>query len=416
MFNFEGMIKSIFFFEIKSFFLIFYSLLISCSFIAQDKLTLEDVKKETIYFSVSDDLQFSENVLPILNREASKSQFIGIAEVHQSKQLSLFTSALLRVLKKHQYNHFALEIGNYTASILEEEFTNPKEITSKIKGLNKKYGRSKFPYVPFVFVDKIADAKFIEEAAKLNFNLWGIDREYEFSYLMHLDKMFELSSKSSTLRQAYKNARKEMKNVAFKDKVSGESKYCWLLNNTKINNFLNAVSKEQYLNNYAKELINSWNIYCRFIQRKGGSSARAKYMRQKFDSLYNVANQKEKLPKVLVKLGGVHLTHGKSQYGRYDVGRHLHEKAKENNTQFLAIRHVWRYKNGKDQVGKSGWKNTSFLMQMGKKDKWTLIDLRPLKKLVQENKLTLDKGTAWELKNYDLFLISPNDSKGKINR
>lgn len=383
---------------------------------AQNKLTLEDVKKHTTYFTVSEDLQFSENILPTLNEEAKKSQFIGIAEVHQSEQLSLFTAAFLRVLKSNQYNNFALEIGNYSTSILEEASKNPSETTSNLKELNKKYGRGKFPYIPFIFVDKVADAKFIEEASKLDFNLWGIDREYEFSYLMHFDKMFELSNKSSTLSQAYKKAREKLKDIVFRNKVSGESKYCWLLNYHTINEYLKEVSKEDNLKNYANELRNSWEIYCSFIQNKGGSAARAKYMRHKFDSLYNVANKKEKLPKVLVKLGGVHLTHGNSQYGRYDVGRHLHEKAKENNTQFLAIRHVWRYKNGKDQVGKSGWKNTSFLMQLGRKDKWTLIDLRPLKKLVEENKLIVDKGTAWELKSYDWFLISPNDSKGKINR
>ncbi|MFD2587963.1 hypothetical protein ACFSQJ_13540 [Croceitalea marina] len=383
---------------------------------AQNKLTLEDVEKETVYFSVSEELQFSENVLSILNEEADKNQFIGIAEVHQSEQLSLFTSSFLGILKSNGFNHFALEVGDYAATILEEGFKEPTAIMSKIKDLNKKYGKSKFPYLPFIFVDKIADAKFIEESARLEFNLWGIDREYEFSYLMHLDKMYQLSTKSDVIYQLYNEAQKEMTSVVFKDKISGKSKYCWLLNNTKINRFLNEVSKEQYLNNYAQELTNSWNIYCWFVQKKGGSAARVKYMRRKFDSLYSIATQKEKLPKVLAKLGGVHLTHGNSIYGRYDVGRHLHEKAKANNTQFLAIRHVRRYKNGQDQINKSGWSNTSFLMQMGKKDKWALIDLRPLKEMVEEQGLSVDKGTAWELKNYDWFLISPNDSKGKINR
>ena len=91
-------------------------------------------------------------------------------------------------------------------------------------------------------------------------------------------------------------------------------------------------------------------------------------------------------------------------------------KKKENNTGFLAIRHVYRFRNGKDQVGKKGLKNTSFLMQLGKKETWTMIDLRPLKKMLKKGLIKVDKGTAWELNSYDLFLISPNDSKGKINR
>lgn len=383
---------------------------------AQRQLTINDVKKHTQYFSISNDFEISENTKNFFAQEAKENQFIGIAEVHQSEQLSYFTTSLLPILKTKGYHNFALEIGDYSASILEDLSKNPSLTSIKLKSLNNRYGKNKFPYIPFIFVDKKADALFIEEASKLNYNLWGIDREFEFSYLMHLDKMYSISKKSKEIKIAYANARKLMKKVVFKDKVSGQSKYCWLLNESKINNFFDLVSEDKNVSNYVLEIKNSLKIYCRFVTGKGGSNARAKYMRKKFDSLYNSAKIKNQLPKVLVKLGGVHLTHGKSQYNRYDVGKHLHEKAKENNTGFLAIRHVYRYRNGKDQVGKKGWKNTSFLMQLGKKEKWTMIDLRPLKKMLKESVIKVDKGTAWEIKSYDLFLISPNDSKGKINR
>ena len=383
---------------------------------SQKRLKLNDVRKHTKYFTVSKNFQFSENILPILNEEAKNSQFIGLAEVHQSEQLSFFTTAFLNVLKANGYNNLALEIGEHSASILENLSKNPIKTSENLKSYNKRYGKNRFPYIPFIFIDKNADAKFVKEASKLSYDLWGLDRECEFSYLMLLDDIYAKSSKSTEINKDYIAARKVMKKIVFKDKVSGHSKYCWLLNERTINTFFNTVSDNPVLKVYAQELRNSWNIYCKVLKRKGGSTERAKYMRRKFDSLYNISKKTEDLPKVLVKLGGVHLTHGNSQYGRYDVGRHLHEKAKEKNTNFLAIRHVYRYRNGKDQVGKKGWKKTRFLMQMGKKEQWALIDLRPIKKMVKENKLRIDKGTAWELKNYDWFLISPNDSKGKINR
>lgn len=396
--------------------LICLALLVVSTTQAQQRLSLNDVQKHTHYFSISEQYEFSENIKDMLAQGAKESQFVGIAEVHQSEQLSHFTAAFLHILKANQYHHFALELGDYATSILEDISKNPSETKEKLKALNKTYGKKRFPYVPFIFVDKVADVKFIEEASKLEMNLWGIDREYEFSYVLHFDKMYALSTKTPAITTAYENAKKVLKKYNFKDKVSGEPKYCWLLSEPSINKYLTLLSEDEKLKKYADELRNSWGIYCRFAQGKGGSTARATYMRRKFDSLYTIAAENEKLPKVLVKLGGVHLTHGNSIYGRFDVGRHLHEKAKENNTNFLAIRHVWRYKDGKDQVGKSGWKNTRFLMQLGKKDQWTLIDLRPIKKLVAENNLQIDKGTAWELANYDWFLISPNDSKGSINR
>lgn len=383
---------------------------------AQHKLTVDHIKPYTNYFTVSNDFNFSENIQPILQKEAQNSQFIGLAEVHQSEQLSFFTTAFLKVLKKEGFNNFALEIGAHSTKILEELSQEPTKTSANLKALNTKYGKNKFPFIPFIFIDKKADALFIEEAAKLDFNLWGIDREYEFSYLMHLDKLYEKSTKTPVITKAYQKARKVMNKIAFKDKVSGEAKFCWLLHEQTLQSFFETLSYDATLQHYIKELQNSWELYCRFMQKRNGSSARAAYMRSKFDSLYTIAQTKEKLPKVLVKLGGVHLTHGISQYNRYDVGKHLHEKAKTNQTNFLAIRHVYRYRNGKDQIAKKGWDRTRFLMQLGKKEEWTLIDLRPIKKLVEMQQLQVDKGTAWELQNYDWFLISPNDSKGNINR
>ena len=300
---------------------------------------------------------------------------------------------------------------------MEEISKKSSKTFEELKKLNRKYGKSKFPYVPFIFVDKIADAKFIEKASELKYNLWGIDREYEFSYLIHLDELYSrVKNKTSEITKAYEKARKKIAKINFKLKVSGESKYCWMINEPMMKEFFSLIDSDQELARYIREMKNSWSIYCRFVRGKGGSNARARYMRRKFDSLYSEAKKVDEIPKVLVKLGGVHLTHGKSIFGRYDVGNHLHDKAKENKTGFLAIRHMWRYKNGSDQSKKKNYEGTRFLLSLGKKDQWTLIDLRPLKKLWMDKKIIVDKGTEWELKSYDLFLISPDDTKGKVNR
>lgn len=385
---------------------------------SQQKLTIEDVQNYTEYFTIDENFQFSDNTINFFTKEARNNQFIGIAEVHQSEQLSYFTTAFLKVLKKEGYSNLALEIGAHSADLIENLSENPDDVLENLKQYNLTYGKKSFPFIPFIFMDKVADARFIEEAARQGYDLWGIDREYEFSYVMHLDELFnKVKEKTPEIKKAYEKSRNVLSKVTFKDKTYGEFKVCWLLNEPNIQEFFALIDSDKKLANYINEIKNSWRIYCRFLNGKGGSNVRAKYMRKKFDSLYNSVQKKDQnQPKVLLKLGGVHLTHGNSQYGRYDVGRHVHEKAKENNTGFLTIRHVWRYKNGSDQISKKAWKNTSFLMQLGEKDKWTLIDLRPLKKKLEAGEITVDKGTAWELKSYDLFLISPNDSKGKVIR
>ncbi len=384
---------------------------------AQKQLTVDDVLSFTNYFTLDQENGISEEMSLFFKDEAQKNQYIGIAEVHQSQQLSYFTTAFLKLLKEEGYSNFALEIGAHSADIIERLSKEPIEASKNLKRYNVKYGKNSFPFIPFIFVDKKADALFIEEASRQGFNLWGIDREYEFSYVMHIDELFDrVKIKTPEIKKAYEKSRKTISKVAFKDKVSGDAKLCWLLNEPNTQHFFSLIDSDEELAIYITEIKNSWKIYCRFLNGKGGSNARAKYMRKKFDSLYGIVERKQQLPKVLVKLGGVHLTHGNSQYGRYDVGKHLHEKAKVNSTGFLSIRHVWRYKNGNDQIEKKGWKKTSFLMQMGKRDQWTLIDLRPLRKQLEAGEITVDEGTAWELKSYDLFLISPDDTKGKLNR
>ena len=379
----------------------------------QQPLTAEMLDKAAIRFSLN-----AENQLEGSSREqwmewVGANQFVGIAEVHNSAQLGFFTKAFLSVLKEKDFDHFALEMGPNSAEILKEEIVDHQQALIKIRDLNRRYGKKSSSNTPLIFVNKIEDAEFMTEASKQDYQLWGIDQEFAGSYEMLVDQMYENeTNKTTDLTEAYTKAKSTIRKVIFKRKVQGQPVYCWYQSNKYINDFFSMVSLKA-----SKEIIEdikvSWDIYCKSANGQGSNQQRANHMKQNFNSYYEKANEKN--PKVFLKLGGIHLTHGLSHYGVDDMGKFLTEKAKSNNTNFLSIRHLISYRNGKSNVGKSGWKSTSLFLEIGKKDQWTAVDLRPFRKMMENGEITVSKSIAFELKSYDILLLSPNDQYPKVN-
>ncbi len=93
----------------------------------------------------------------------------------------------------------------------------------------------------------------------------------------------------------------------------------------------------------------------------------------------------------------------------------LVQKSQKNDSGFLTIRHLSRYRNGKDVTGKKGWEGLELLMQMGEKEQFTIVDLRPMRKMIKSGELKADDKISWELNSYDLLLIPPDDLKAQLN-
>ena len=383
---------------------------------SQRTLSHEDLIPHTIYFEMDDKHEFGPKAEEFLLDAIGLNQFVGLAEVHQSQRLSHFTIGILELLKKKGFNYFALELGPYTAKILQEISSDPSQTLENIKTLNRQYGKKVFPKIPMIFVDKVADAAFIERASSLDYSFWGLDQEFSYSYEMHIDRMYKEIAADATpeLTDLYFKSKGLIRQNIFKSKIDGVTKNCWLLEEPNITRFMD-LCKSLGITHWVSALKTSWKIYCLNESGKASNQKRADYMKTNFDSLYAKANRKENRPKVFVKLGGVHLTHGISVFKVNDVGLHLSELGKKNRTGFLSIRHLSTYRDGKNVTGKKGWEGLELLMSLGKKDQWTLIDLRPMKLQLKAGNLQAEKKIAFEINNYDLVLIPPNDSKSKMN-
>ena len=386
---------------------------------SQDEITTNDFKDHTIYFNLSKDHQFKGGkIYNKLKQITKNAQFIGIAEVHQSQQLSYFTSGFLELLSEQCFNNFALELGPYSAKILQEISSNPNETQININKLNRLYGENKFPKVPLIFVDKVEDAKFIKTASSLGYDFWGLDQEYYFSYEMHLDKLYnQYDNKTTEFIQRYNASKQVLDNAMQNNNLpEGVTPNCWLKDNEVLNAFFAKFDNNESAVKYINTLKTSIGIYCKQETASGGNQDRANYMKSNFMAKYNQMLEKEIMPKVLLKFGSVHLTHSTSQLGVNDIGEFLSDKAKANNTEFLSFFYLPRYKNGKDLINSDGFKDLSVVLSLGKINKWALVDLRPIRDMLLNGKLkTQNQIIAFGLNSYDFVLIPPDDKNGTLN-
>jgi len=384
---------------------------------AQSPLTKIDLETTTIYFDIDSNYQFDNNAKNLFQKEVSRSQFIGLAELHQSQQLSLFTNALLNILNREGFKYFAMELGPYSAKILSNLSAVPNQTADNIKKLNTAYGNKLYQMTPLVFADRKEDALFIENASKLGFEFWGLDQEFIFSYEMHLDTLYSLAvNKTEELQKHYLESKTLLKSWGKKAAKSSKFDYnCQLQEDPTLQSFFQQFEGDDLAKSRIEALRTSWDIYCKNESGLNSNQQRADYMKKNFDNYFGKSVQGKGEAKVFVKLGNVHLTKGKSPFGVDDMGKYLSEKAEENDSGFLNIRHLARYRNGKDLIGKKGWESVTLFMELGKKDVWTLIDLRPILQKLRNGELQADKSITFEINSYDMILIPPNDQKSILN-
>ena len=390
---------------------IFFYLFVVCALQAQQELTSDLLEKSTFRFTLNQEGQIDDETRKQWLEWIGENRYVGLAEVHNSAQLSLFTKALLNVLDEKGFKHFAMEMGPNTAAFLKEKTATSEQTSAAIKKLNQTYGKKSSYNTPLVFANKVEDAVFIEEASKLNYNFWGLDQEYAGSYEMLVDQIYANSSNlDGSFTNAYEKAKASIRKVIFKNKYKGQSVYCWYLSSKEINDFFSQVEDKASLK-IIEDIRMSWDIYCKHSQG-GSNQLRANYMKKNFD---NYLDEHGNEAKVFVKLGGIHLTHGVSTFGVDDVGLYLTEKSKQDGSGFLNIRHLIAYRNGKSNIGKSGWKTVTMLLELGRKDQWTAVDLRPFRDMLKNGEITTNKKYSFELMSYDILLISPDDQYPKVN-
>ena len=405
------------------------AIIISCHISAQT-ISSDYLKKHTNYFTIENN-ELKGSGAKVLKRMIKSSQFINYGETHGSEQVSTIIKAFMPLLKKAGFNYFAIEVGPNSAQKLSELSSPASETVKNLYAFNSRYSVSqgKDTAVPIPFFDGVSDAEFLQIARENGMHLWGIDQEFYFSPFFLMDEMVTTVKNTSKYKKV--NQLKQLAQQAMYQHFIAEvqkkidNAYPLIKKEKAVQDFFSAFEKS---NKKAQDIINnmkiSWDIYIHW--RNDSHADRISYIRNNFMKKYKEALKKEKRPKVFTKIGSLHASKLISN-GAFDVGHLTEELAQKSKTNSTSINTWVSYSKTEKGIQnnfekyKRSFRRLALLTQFAKKDQWTVINLKEIRKDILSGKIKLpSNGDYHKLRklifSYDYQLITPIDEDPKPNR
>ena len=335
--------------------------------------------------------------------EVSESQFLSLGELHNRVQLSLFTSALLDTATSFGFSYFAVETGPYAADKLENLI---EEDPDRVSEFYDEYSKNLFNIYPIPFFTGKADLKMLEVANKNGYDLWGIDQEFSFAIPYLLD---ELAAQAGELTPDQQKLLRKLHRKIFRSYALA----CNLKKSELLNSYLDSLEKnDAQILMIIDSIQESLNIYCLYEEGSYNLSNRTRiaYFKSNFDNKFAQALDEDSEPKVILKMGSYHSGRERSPLNYLDMGNHIQHLSDSLGSKALYLRFLNRYIDGEDMMDNKNYSLSGNFMSVGSKDRWALIDVRPLRKKILNKELTGSKFEVREIINYDYIVIMPDDS------
>lgn len=400
----------------KRVFLAVTFLIVSNSLFAQSELKSSDILKFAQTFEISNNELIGKGA-DTLKKRISESQFFLLGEQHYSPQISELTNILLPILSSNNFKNFVIELGpNSAKKMIDELKTN-----NSLFDFNTNFYKNHYD-IPFPFFDGKRDEVFLKTTLDNKFDIWAIDQEFLSSQLFLIDEIYELSNDKNSIKNSYDKVKQFLKEEFKKDnEQKSYPMFTNLLQSKMVKSFFNKSNsiKQQKI---ISDLIASWKIYAfREVKNIYASNfTRMKYMKWNFGTHYKLAQKSESLPKVFVKMGATHLANGKNWLGLYDLGTMIKELSYFNGTISTSINCFSRYSeenDGKvsDYLDEKSGKVYKPILELAKKDKWVLIETKPILDLVKKRKIDLNNDLNSLISGYDYILFSPIRTQVELN-
>ncbi|MCZ4409724.1 hypothetical protein O3Q51_12950 [Cryomorphaceae bacterium 1068] len=390
--------------------------------VAQDTFTSEHFAKNTYSFTIEKG-KMSGQGADLLNEAIDGSQFFLLGEYHNDAGISEITAALLPLLAKEGYKHFAVETGPLAANKIEE-LGKSKDVKTTLNQFYTSHVQLTGD-IPVPFFQGIEDAEFLEIAMKNGYDLWGLDQEYLGGYLFLLEEAWKNAGMPENLRTEYEAGRKKLMEAYAEvgDKETSEV-YNVILADELIQDLLEKLNKTACRSCFsaADEMIASCEIYrdwkADLLENLEG---RTDLMKDHFRTYYQ--NSAEQMPKVFVKMGGMHTARGLTGNADYEVGNMLYELAAFNGSHDVNVAFATRYYLDEEtgEIGdnldfESTWtENMTPLLSVGDKEVWKIIDLRPLKKMWINERIKPNRQIRQYLAQNDFVIIMPAKGENTPN-
>jgi hypothetical protein len=399
----------------KVIYILLFSIL-STTIFAQEKLKSTDISEFAYTFELINNNILGEGA-KILDSVISKNQFLLLGEEHYSPEISEFTNAILPKLKHSNFNYFAIEVGQNSTKKMVAVIKEKKTLFEFNTGFYSNYKD-----IPIPFFDGKKDERFLKTAINENFEIWGIDQEFWSSHLFLIDEIYNLSDKKDLIKPYFDAAKQFIIEEFKKDQKNKNYPMCTnLLESSILKSFFEKCKNEKQ-NKIIADLITSWEIYA-FNETKKYSEnnfTRMKYMKRKFGENYKIALKTDSLPKVFVKMGSMHLARGKNWLRIYDLGNMIKELSYFNGTESTSINCFARYSQDNDgtiydYLDDEDGKVYQPVLELAKKDKWVLIETKPILELVNKKKIELNSDLKILISGFDFILFTPIKTEVKIN-
>lgn len=394
----------------------------------QDSLSVTNLVEVSYSFDVVDGKLVGEGA-DFLIKEMSNAQYTCIGEFHGSINISELTEAIIPELHKADYRHMALEIGPNAGAYFDRLPYDKRAVESELKAFNQKYMvyDSTDSYEPIPFFDKVADANFLGEAKEKEWSILGIDQEYMFANQMLIDWMYDNLSKADQQKyqQKYNAISDSITDMYMQWDATGVAPFTAIIESSYIQEYLSDMKTTAANISLVDALNRSAQIY--HMNTVGlwyeSNGERIKYMKEQLKLGLRDKNFNMTKDKLLIKMGGYHLSQGLTPLGHFEVGNMLNELAEYHGNEAVNIGFTSRYEMENDtlidRLDSDDYRAQRMknFIAMGQKDQWTVIDLRPIRKFTYFYPIKYLL-TAWEEKQimrYDLLIITPTEKEGANN-
>lgn len=395
---------------------------------SQDSLSLLSLKNISYPFNITNGTLIGSGA-DFLSQETEKAQFTMIGEYHGSKNISIFTSALIPELNKVGYKTLVLEVGPISGQYLDGLSKEKPTLMKELESLNKKYkleddGEYNTP-IPFFSMKE--DAAFLAEAKSKSWDIIGIDQEYCMGYKMLIDDLFsKLNAENQTsYSSSYGQAKKELSTL-YQKWTKNEVKFFNSIQSSQaISTFLDEMSTFSVNTSTVEAFKKSVEIYGLNDKRKWyeNNATRVKYMKQCLREGLTKKAFNTKSDKLLIKMGGYHLSKGFSPLALFEVGNTLNEIAEYNGNTALNIGFMNRYEMENNEIVDALDSDNPFIqkrshfLSLGDKKEWIIVDLRPIRAgyYYYPQKYLLNEAEEKIIQRYDLLILTPLEEKGSPN-
>ncbi|MGH7459783.1 MAG: hypothetical protein ACREMA_01985 [Longimicrobiales bacterium] len=342
-----------------------------------------------------------------LAREVRGTQFVLLGEPHNNRDVPAFTTALFRMLAEQQnYNYFAIESGS--AMVTPLGLPPRAGNIDSVRAYVRRYPNG-LQFASDQELDMIATIGGLSKARSTR--VWGVDQEFgglhALERLVTLAQTAEaraLAQRVTTRASEYDAKRYPTGNVRYISRMAKAADFDSLAQffraepGTEAAHLINALqtSHRIYQNNiFSRERISGYE----------SNREREELMKTRFLEFYREAQTRgDTWPRVLVKLGHWHIVRGPNWGSVFSLGDFLTNVARHNDTKTLSI--AMYLNNAQGEYGAMHtYPDYAYLSRAAGTSGWVLIDLRPLRRFVHSNRVSLNAEQARIVHGFDIALM-----------